>query len=196
VLISGNIDELKRGMVRFEGAGVEVAPVLDGNGPQAGSFFFFTADEISGMIEDEDEPASAVLRYAQGMTIDAGEVGNELRVDARVTTAGAEEATTMLQVVQGMLALGRMAASSEPEMQPLLKLADGFRAGTEGPSLNLSIRIDSALLQQALQAIDDHHDHDDDGDEDGDEDETVIREHLRHIEKSHPHGPRGGKQPE
>lgn len=192
VLFSGNIDELKRGMVRFEAAGADVAPVIERKRPQAGSFFYFSADEIPNLIEDEDEPASAFLRYAQGITIDAGEHGNELSVDARVSTAGAEESNTMLQVVQGMMALGRIAASSEPDLQPLLKLADGFRAGTDGAALNLSVRIDSAALQQALQAMEALDAQEDDDAADADENEVEIREQLKEVRKVRERG----KQPE
>jgi hypothetical protein len=192
VLFSGNIDELKRGMVRFEAAGADVAPVIERKRPQAGSFFYFSADEIPNLIEDEDEPASAFLRYAQGITIDAGEHGNELSVEARVSTAGAEESNTMLQVVQGMVALGRIAASSEPDMQPLLKLADGFRAGADGAALNLSVRVDSAALQQAIQAMEALDAQEDDDAADADEGEVEIREQLKEVRKAR----EGGKQPE
>lgn len=182
VLFSGNVEELKRGMVRFEAPAAEVAPVLERKRPQAGSFLYFSADELPEVIADGEE-ASAILRYAQAVTIDAGEVGNDLNVEARITTAGVDEANTMLQVVQGMMALGRMAATSEPDLQPLLKLADGFRAATDGAALNLSVRVDTAAIQQAIQAIESHHDHEDD-DADEDAEEIEIRRQMKDVRKT------------
>lgn len=181
VLFSENIDELRRGMVRLEVGGADVAPALQQQTPAAGSFIFFSAEEFPGML-DHAEEASAIFRYARGMTLDAGESGNEFRADARLRTETPAEATTMLQVVQGMMALGRMAAAGEPDLQPLLRIADGCRASTDGAALALSFRIDSGVLAEIAREFeameqDRHHD------ADGDEDERELRREMKQLEK-------------
>lgn len=192
VLFSGNIDSLRSGIIRLEAGGADVAPVLQDRLPSAGSVFFFTADEMPD-IGGEDGDASAMLRYAQAITIDAGEQGDQLHWDARVTTASPEDANTMLQVVQGMLALGRMAASSEPGLQPMLRIADGCRGSVEGSTLNLSLRIDSSAMTRALEEIDAAEERDEAEHAD---DEEAIREDLKKLEKLRDVKPKGGKQPE
>lgn len=153
VLFSGNIDELRRGMLRLEAGGAETAPALsDGKAPSPGSFFFVSADRIPGM-GDADDGASAMLRYARQIVFDAGEQGNEFRASARITTDDAADATTMLQAVQGMMAMGRMIASSEPEMAPLVKLADGCRASADGSALVLTIALDTNLISNFMREM-------------------------------------------
>lgn len=180
VLFSGNVDELRRGMIRLETGGADLSPALHGRTPAAGSFVFFAADQVPGLLGGDND-VSAFMRYAQSLVFEAGAQGNQLQADARITASGAEDATTMLQVVQGMMALGRMAASSEPEMQPLLKVMDGCRANTEGAALLLTLRLDLDTIMQAIHEIEAHEQaHERDGDDDEDE---AIREDLKKLEK-------------
>ncbi len=180
VLLSGNIDELRRGILRLEVGGAEVAPALKGHTPAPGSFFFVSAEQVPGLIGD-DNHASAFLRYAQSVVLDVGEHGNELRATARVTASGAEDATTMLHVVQGMMALGRMAASSEPEMQPLLKIADGCRVNTDGAALVLSLSLDFATITQVIHEIEEHEQAEEP--DAADAEDEAIREDLKKLDK-------------
>ncbi|MBL8746066.1 MAG: hypothetical protein JNK58_06890 [Phycisphaerae bacterium] len=186
VLFSGNVDELRRGILRLEMGGADLAPALKGRAPTPGSFVFFSADQIPGLADGND--MSALLRFARGIVFDAGEQGNELHADARVTTSGQEDANTMLQVVQGMMALGRIAASSEPDIQPLLKIADGCRASTDGADLLVTLRLDLATITQAIREMDEHERADDQ--DDAKEDEAKIRESLKSVEKIEKTSPR------
>ncbi len=186
VLFSGNFEELRRGMLRLETGGAEVAPALERGRPGAGAFFFFAASEIPDLVKGEDDPPAMLLRHAKGVALEVGEQGNELRGDARITTAGAEEAGTMLQVVQGLMALGRMAVGSEPDLAPLSKFFDGCRASTEGSALTVSVRIDAAALHETIKILDEEHRQ---GLEEGEEEEEEIREELKKVEKA-----RGGEK--
>lgn len=184
VLLSGSLDELRRGMLRIEGGGAEMSPALsNGRLPAPGSFIFVSADELPGM-DDADNDASAMLRYARGLVFDAGEQGDELRAAARITTDGVEDATTMLQAVQGMMAVGRMIATSEPEIAPLMKLADGCRATTEGATLVVSLTLDRNVVSSVLTQIAEHEQAQ--RQEDGAE-EQQIREDLKKLEKIEKH---------
>jgi hypothetical protein len=192
VLLSGNIDSLRAGIIRLEAGGAEVAPALRDCRPGPGSQVFISAQEIPADIGEGAE-ASMLFRFARAVTFDKGEQGQETYATARITTASPEDAAMMLQAVQGMLAIGRMVASSEPDLQPLLRIADACRGSTEGRDVTLSVRVETGALVRSLEELDaaEHREHAERADG-----EDAIREDLKKLERLREVKEKGGKRPE
>ena len=103
-------------------------------------------------------------------------------VEARVDTDRAEDANNMVQVAMGLMALGRMAAANEPEMQPLFKLMDGCKIGADGATLNASFKIDSNELANIVATLEElDHEHDADNDDNGDNGNNDKDEHEHRV---------------
>lgn len=181
VLLSGDVQRLQRGILRVERGGDDSAAPLQQAQPQPGSYLFVSASQIPGIIAD-DPGASTIVRFARAVVFDAGGAGDAFSCKARITTAGAQDATTMLQAAQGLLAVARMAASSEPEIQQLLPLADAIRMHTEGETVAMQMEIPHGALMQALRALEDADHEPAEGDAARSDDEA-IRRTLKEAER-------------
>jgi hypothetical protein len=100
------------------------------------------------------EPASEILRLSDGVTIDVGEVQGRVYGEATVSANSQENAGNITDVVEGMLALGRLIAAEEPEARPLADLAGAVKVTTEGRRINVRISFDSEQLAWLLGALD------------------------------------------
>lgn len=176
VLFSGNLDELKKGMLHMERpVGAAPAPVLGRAQPQPGSIVFMVADTLPNFEHDDD--AAAILKFARTITFDAGEAAGQLFVEGLVSTDTPGDASNVVQVAQGIMALGRMAVATDPDLRPFAKLLDACRISADGATLHASFRFDSRELAQIaaqLEAMDRMSDHDDDQDDDDDDDGVKV----------------------
>jgi len=98
--------------------------------PRRGSFMFTAALEMDGF--GEDDPASQILSRSKLVMFDMGESGNEVFAGVQVTAATEEDAVNITQIMQGMLALGRMMLSGEEDAQPLVELMNSVRFNARG----------------------------------------------------------------
>ncbi|MHC4446368.1 MAG: hypothetical protein ACYSXF_00995 [Planctomycetota bacterium] len=157
--------------------------VLDGNKPsmsrgrssflvsraKRGSFVFIAARDVDGF--PEIEPASEIIRLADGFAVDIGEKEDVVYGQATVSAENEQTARDIADVVTGMIALGRLLGSQEPELEPLRELAQALAVTADGTRISIRLQYDSQQLVEELKAVAEHeHDLFDDGDCDDDDD--------------------------
>lgn len=156
VLISPDLDNLKKSMLAMEQAGAPTPEVISSAPPQSGSLFYFRALELPGDIAD-DETVSSILRLAQSITIDTGENAGRVYMNGTLNTNNADEANNLSQMLLGVIALGRMAAADDADLKPLLDLVSACRVTTEGSALRVQFDYDAERLSAIIRDLDDNH---------------------------------------
>ena len=123
--------------------------------PRAGSFLFTTALEIDGL--GGDNPASQILDSSRQVTFDAGETGESVYAALEVAADSEQDALNISQILQGLVALGRMAIAHhhEEESDHVLKLLNSISVHTRDDVIvaGLAIPTDECceLLKQAAE---------------------------------------------
>ena len=126
--------------------------------PARGSFLYMAAAEIPHL--GELQPASQVFGLAQGIQVDFGEAGGYLRAHMGVTTASAEDALNISNVINGLISLARLAGS---ELGELLELLTGIRLNTRGSEVLFDFEFGVDRLIEILESV--HADLDEDLDQ-------------------------------
>jgi hypothetical protein len=126
------------------------SPIL-GDGPGDGSIVFLACGggDLLGI-----EPASEILRLSDGVTVDIGEAADKAYGEATVSANSRESAVNIADVVEGMLALGRLIAAEEPEARPLADLADAVTITSRDRKITVRVAFDAEQLLWVLGAFD------------------------------------------
>lgn len=158
VLVSMDLLRLRDGMMRLEARapGANVASPIANARPGAGSIVFLAANELPG-LNDNDGPAAALMQNANGLVVDIGETNGQFTAHAELDTGDAETATNVLSMIQGFIAMGRMAGASEPEAKQFLPLLNALALTADGAKLNLNFQYSSQSLVGLMALINDHH---------------------------------------
>jgi hypothetical protein len=140
--------------------------------PREGSFIYAAATKLDGL--PEIEPASELLRLSDGFAADVGEAGGELSAELTISAGPERDAADMAAVVEGVVAIGRLAAAREPGPCPVRDLAEGVRVRVEERRLSLRVQMVAEKLIEALRECalgddDGDGDEDDEGDDHGDD---------------------------
>ena len=146
--------------------------------PKRGSFVFVAARDLDDF--PEIEPASEIVRLSEGFAVDLGEKENVVYGQVTISAESEETARLIAEAVTGMIALGRLLGSQEPELKPLLAIAQALEVKADGTQVNVRLQYDSQQLVEQLKAVAEPHaqfddgdfdDDDDDGDDDDDDDD-------------------------
>jgi hypothetical protein len=125
-----------------EEGGVIAAP------PHAGSMLFVSATSVGGLT-----PAhSVMLDKMEGVRIDIGETTEHMYGEVTVTMRSTEDASNTLQMLQGAIAFGRMAAQNEPELKDLIKACDLLKLKTDAKAITASMSCTSRELRDLMDA--------------------------------------------
>ncbi|MHC4767465.1 MAG: hypothetical protein ACYTEI_01985 [Planctomycetota bacterium] len=155
VVLAGSEDVLLRAIKvidnRAPGLSAGRSSILDG-GPDRGSIVFVACGDIEAL--GGVEPASEILRLSDGVTLDIGEAQGRAYGEATVSATSPESAASIAEVVQGMIALGRLIAAEEPEARPLADLAKAINVGVHDQKITIRISFDAEQLAWILGAID------------------------------------------
>jgi hypothetical protein len=114
---------------------------------QSGSGFFFLA-AAQGFSELAPIPPQAqVLRMAEGVRLNVGEFGDEVRATVALSTRTIESAQQVQQIVQGLLALALLTQNNQPELQTLLQASRVSRAEK---LVTLHLALPPAIISKKL----------------------------------------------
>lgn len=95
-----------------------------------------------------------ITQFAKSAVIELREDDDTMELDVRVRTDDTEMAREMSDVVNGMLALGRLMGNQEKELRDLMELARGLRLDVDGDILHLQFRCDTDTL---MDLVNDRH---------------------------------------
>ena len=114
---------------------------------QSGDGFFFMA-AAQGFSELAPIPPQAqVLRMAEGVRLNVGEFGDEVRATVALSTRTIESAQQVQQIVQGLLALALLTQNNQPELQSLLQAS---RVSREEKLVTLNLALPPAIISKKL----------------------------------------------
>lgn len=166
----------------IKGAGKSTTP--DGvPGPGSGSVLYVEASVIPESIKEEgDEEAAAMFKALRSAWLDMGEKDKNVYATLNANFADAKTAGDMKQVLDGLMAFGRLAVGQNPEAAELSKALNAFKVETKDTGLTINAMWPTSDAISALSAAArmEEHDHEDDADhEDGDSDEHAEKNHAK-----------------
>jgi hypothetical protein len=174
VFIARDLNRLVTGMNVADGKSPSLASAPKSEAasaaPGSGSVFFAAIDNMSWIHAGKNDPAATMLRNSQGFTIDLGEADGEDYADLSLLVGSADDATNVVDMLKGFMAMGRIFASQEPELAELGRMINSVSVDAKGNRVRAKIRQDTDNLLHALQDAaalherhhgDDHEDHDD-----------------------------------
>ncbi|MBX3379551.1 MAG: hypothetical protein KF805_05625 [Phycisphaeraceae bacterium] len=140
--------------------------------PSAGSFLFVDARQIPAKMLDnrDDDGPTAVMREVRSAIVDAGESGEDMFASANVELSSAQTATQVQEMVQGLVAFGRMALKDNKELAGVRDALAGFASKADGTHLKLSTKwktADAVAAMGALAKQTSEYDNDDNDDDNG-----------------------------
>ena len=164
VVIAPDATTLREAAATISGKkpGVEAGSALLRTKPAAGSILFASALELPAGEDQDDEVASRVVRQSEGGTLDIGESNGELYGEVVMRARTEKDAADIVQVGNGLLALGRMMSSEQPEGQRLGELASAVTIVADGRNAVARGRYPAEKAIAALRSMvggadDDHH---------------------------------------
>lgn len=137
----------------LNGDGASIANVTQGGEPTLrarsgkGSFVYV---EVAGSMPgvEAGDPASCVFSSARAMRFDVGEQDGLFLAQLSLQTDDADEARRVSQVIQGVVALGSLAASDSPDSQVFAELADGVSVSARDAELIADFEMESSRMVQ------------------------------------------------
>lgn len=180
LLVAQKLERLMHGISAMEAGkpGAALAKPLQGAGPRAGAVFFVSASAIPGI--EEEGAASAVFRGATSLRAEAGEAAGQVFAEARLDTGNVENALNAAQVAQGLMALGRIAASSDPMLKPGIDILQNVKIGSQGQIVTMDFTYDAEqLTEMAENFLEIAAKLDDGGHEEHDEDDRHVKVRVK-----------------
>jgi hypothetical protein len=113
----------------------------------AGAFLSGVMPDLTGLSRMSSQ--SKVLEQASGLFFLAQEKQDTLLVRLQVTAASPESAKNMADIVQGIIAMGRM-GGNEGDMAKIASLLDGLQVKLEGKVLRLDFERPSQEIAELL----------------------------------------------
>lgn len=120
--------------------------------PRSGSIAFLAATNV-GTMPDMHE-LGQILKLSDAITIDIGERRGKTYAEGAISTADVQTARDIVEVIEGVIALGRVLPQMDPELAPLEELSEAFEVTRDGSRLTLRLQIDSVDLIEVLEEVD------------------------------------------
>jgi len=174
-----DLDELKRAVHVIRGRAAPLphdSALLPKGGFPRDSFAILSAVDLQAM--EEFQPASEVARQADAVWGALGQTGREAFAELTITATNAEDAGSIVDVLKGLVALGRLTLGADDEIgKEAMTVLDGIRFVADGRYVTLGLRYNVDDFADLLAKTgykgskEDDEDHDEDHDEDGERDE-------------------------
>lgn len=149
VIASASKPRLLAAIAQFEsGAPAKNEGVLK-PAPREGSILFVSGTSLGGI---RDPQCSMVLQKAEGVLLDAGEIEGKVFADITVMTPSSEDATNMLQMAQGVMAVAKLYGPQEPELKPLMSVLSWIKLSTEDKNVTAHVTCTSAQVRELLSS--------------------------------------------
>ncbi len=122
-------------------------------GPHDGVILSVMASDVPGLIGFA--PVSEIARKAEALYAAVGQDGDDAFGVLALTTENEDEANSIVDIGQGLLALGRMIAreSDDEEFRAMLDLTRGIRLESEGRTVRCSLRVAAEKVGELLGEV-------------------------------------------
>jgi hypothetical protein len=115
--------------------------------PVKGAFLTITAEKVGEMVKGDQN--AAVFQQAERLTLTLGEKDGRCFITGALATKSKDEATTINQALQGMLAFVKLATMEK--MPKVAEIANAMKIIAENESVGLHFEWDSADLIATLK---------------------------------------------
>jgi hypothetical protein len=128
-------------------------------------------------LPEGEHPASQIVRLADGVTAQLVETDGIVRAEVAFHADKSENAQNIVQIVEGVVALGKLLASQDDEeLAALRPLINGLRAEAHNSGIRVSLSLPvETLIELAEMAKEHHGDREMDDDQDDDDDDQQQR---------------------
>ena len=113
----------------------------------SGAFLSGAVPNLSGLGKEIGE--SKMLEQANGVFFLAQERGDNVLLHLQLTADDAEKAKNIADIIQGLVALGRMSGGQD-KMSEMMQLLDGLRVGQDGKIIKLDFERPSKEIADLL----------------------------------------------
>jgi hypothetical protein len=172
VVLAAKQDKLLQGIEVLEGKRPNLAATPSksvGSEPKPGSMLFASAMIAPWMAQDnheegdKDDTGSELLRQCDHLSFDLGESGPDTYLSATLAGRTPEDATNMGDLVRGLVAMGRMAVKSEPDLAVAKDLINSVKITTAQAETTISFKHSTddliKLVNTIAQSEKEHHEH-------------------------------------
>ena len=152
VLASDNSDALFEGIRVLAGDAPSLADVNrdDRQHPQPGSILFASVDDIADLAGHK--AASELLKQTKRLAVNLSETQGNVLLSISADTDSPEAATTIMQVIQGALAMATLAVDPNDDEGAALKaLVQSLTFTAEGRRMNLELQQPAEVLCTFLE---------------------------------------------
>lgn len=147
VVVAHNRDEVDAAAARHGGH----AKVI-GDGPSEGSLVFVSALNIGELLpENHSEPHSTLVKAAEGLLIELSEHDDRIAGRMQMAIADTERTRDIAQMLQGVLAFGRMAMRDNEDLKPLAELASNVLISEENSQIKVAFDVPIDLVCSVLE---------------------------------------------
>jgi hypothetical protein len=147
VVIGGAKEAVTTGLDVLAGKAESAAGKTLVGEPVKGAFLTVTAEKVGDIVKDDQN--AAVFQQAQRLTLALGEKEGRTFITGALATKTPEEATTINQALQGMLAFVKLA--TQEKMPKVTELANAMKIVAENASVGLHFEWDTADLFATLK---------------------------------------------
>lgn len=147
LILGRSVDQIDLATKVIEGkaSSLKEKPTFNEYSPLPGGFFFLAlADGFNK--ETEVPPQASVLKLTDGGRLALGEDGNKLRVQLTLKAQSKEVSEQIQQVVQGLIAIGTLSQSENPELQQFIRDVK-VRVDDLRVSVSLDVPVEKALKE-------------------------------------------------
>jgi hypothetical protein len=125
-------------------------PLMPPGGMPDGTFIFISAADLQA-IEDF-EPASQIARQADALWLSIGQKEADAFAQSVITATDEADAESIVQVLQGIVALGRLTLGSDEDSgEAVMKVLDGIRFESEGARVKMDLRYAAKDIRALLE---------------------------------------------
>lgn len=119
--------------------------------PRSGSLVYVNLSSLDDLPNFGEH--SEIARQAEGLSLDVGELDDEIRIELKLTTGSEELANEISDVLTGMMALGRILKTEDPEIEAIMELTRGISVRTRGGDLQLRLEVDTDDMMKVMEMI-------------------------------------------
>jgi hypothetical protein len=121
-------------------------------GPARGALVYIGVKDFDSI--SDWSPASDIAQRAAGVSVCIGESDGDAFLHAQLTANDEDEASTIVQVVEGLLGMGKLIAIENPEVGAILDFVGDIDLESDGDTISLAIEHDVDTVIEFMESID------------------------------------------
>jgi hypothetical protein len=109
-------------------------------------------------------PASKIARCSDHIALDVAERDENVELRLSISAKSEDDARNISQVVQGLIALGRLMADEKPELRPLMEMTRGLAITSHQRDIRVNAQYATETVIRAIRSSRPHDEQSEDHD--------------------------------